>query len=61
MAQKASTSMPYDDLEWATAGLRAALRHRALDAGAPGLPDWSTLAVTGPEMAADERGRPWFT
>jgi hypothetical protein len=58
---QASTSLPHDNLERATAGLRAEYRHRMLDAGDPGLPDWSTLAVTGPKIAADERGRPWFT
>ncbi|MEX5718984.1 hypothetical protein [Geodermatophilus maliterrae] len=61
MAYQASTSLPHDNLERATAGLRAELRHRVLDAGDPGLPDWSTLTVTGPEIPADERGRPWFT
>ncbi|SDC93654.1 hypothetical protein SAMN05660690_3014 [Geodermatophilus telluris] len=58
VAYQASTSLPHDNLERATAGLRAELRHRVLDAGDPGLPDWSTLAVTGPEIAADEHGRP---
>ncbi len=61
VAYQASTSLPYDNLGRATAGLRAALRHRVLDAGDPGLPDWSTLAVTGPEIITDELGRPWFT
>ncbi|WP_336028614.1 hypothetical protein [Geodermatophilus sp. FMUSA9-8] len=61
MAYQASTSLPYDNLGRATAGLRAALRHRVLDAGDPGLLDWSTLTVTGPEITTDDLGRPWFT
>ena len=61
VAYQASTSLPHDNLKRATAGLRAELRHQLLDAGDPGLPDWSTSTVTGPEIAADEHGRSWFT
>jgi hypothetical protein len=51
----------YDNLERATTGLRAELRHRMLNVGTPGSPDWSTLAVAGREMIADSAaglGRP---
>ena len=54
------TALPYEHLERATAGLRAELRHQLLAAGDPGLPDWSTLVVSGPERQADGRRQTWF-
>src|SRR4051812_37716749 len=53
----ATTALPYEHLDRATAGLRAELR-RQLAAG--DLADWSTFRVTGPTEVADGRGRPWF-
>jgi hypothetical protein len=54
----ATTSLPYEHVERARAGLRAKLRYRLLDLGAA--PDWSTLEVSGPVTTLDGMGRPWF-
>jgi hypothetical protein len=54
----ATTSLPYEHVERATAGLRAKLRYKLLDLGAA--PDWSTLEVSGPVTTPDGMGRPWF-
>jgi hypothetical protein len=54
----ATTSLPYEHVERATAGLRAELRYKLLDLGAA--PDWSTLEVGGPVTTLDGRRRPWF-
>jgi len=54
----ATTSLPYEHVERATAGLRAKLRYQLLDLGAA--PDWSTLEVSGPVTTLDGMGRPWF-
>jgi hypothetical protein len=49
----ATTTLPYEHLERATAELRGQLRLQLPDAGDGGLPDWSTLTVTGPVMVTD--------
>ena len=54
----ATTSLPYEHVARATAGLRANLRYKLLDLGAA--PDWSTLQVSGPVTTPDGMGRPWF-
>jgi hypothetical protein len=56
----ATTALPHEHLDRATAGLRAELRHGLLDVDPSAIPDWSTLVVTGPFTAADGRGRTWF-
>jgi hypothetical protein len=57
----ASTALPFEHLERATAGLRAQLRQAVLAAeGLAVLPDWSTLQVTGPHPEVDRRGTAWF-
>jgi hypothetical protein len=53
----ATTALPYPHLDRATAGLRAALRQQA---GLHNRLDWATLAVTGPDVTQDPRGRDWF-
>ncbi len=58
MAYRASTLLPHDDLERGGSGAAGRAPPPMLYVGDPGLLDWSTLAVTGPEIAADERGRP---
>jgi|tagenome__1003787_1003787.scaffolds.fasta_scaffold19984154_2 hypothetical protein len=55
---EASTALPYEHLERATAGLRAQLRAQLLEQGAT--PDWSTFEVTGPTTSPDGLDRPWF-
>jgi hypothetical protein len=60
VAYTATTALPYPHLKRATAGLRAELRHQLLAAGVVATPDWTTLAVAGPEQFTDERGRIWF-
>lgn len=61
MTYRATTALPYEHLERATAGLRAELRHQVLAAeGAGAQPDWSTLEVTGPVLRPDSRGTVWF-
>jgi hypothetical protein len=54
----ATTALPYEHLQRATAGLRGQLRLLAVDAGE--VPDWSTLAVTGPTESIGAHGRIWF-
>ena len=54
----ATTSLPFEHVERAPAGLRATLRWKPLDLGAA--PDWSTLEVSGPVTTLDGMGRPWF-
>jgi hypothetical protein len=56
----ATMALPYPHMERATAGLRGALRQQILVAGVVTSPDWSTLAITGPQKFADERGQVWF-
>ncbi len=56
----ATAAYPYENLERATAGLRAALRHQILAAGIRGLQVWDTFVVTGPTTAKDARGNTWF-
>ncbi|MCW2899921.1 MAG: hypothetical protein JWO67_2186 [Streptosporangiaceae bacterium] len=60
MTFTATTALPYPHLGRATAGLRGELRQQLLAAGVVAAPDWSTLAVTGPQEFADERGQVWF-
>jgi hypothetical protein len=36
------------------------LRQQLLAAGVVTAPDWFTLAITGPQDFADERGQVWF-
>jgi hypothetical protein len=54
----ATTALPYEHLERATAGLRGQLRLLAADAGE--VPDWSTLTVTGPTESVGAHGRSWY-
>lgn len=56
----ATTALPYPHLERATAGLRGELRLQLLAAGVTDAPDWSTLAVEGPQEFLDGRGLTWF-
>ena len=56
----ATTALPYENLERATAGLRGQLRLQLLDGGDDGLPDWSTLQIAGPVTTTDARGRTWY-
>ncbi len=56
----ASTALPYEHLERATAGLRAELRQRLLHTDVHVTPVWETFTVTGPQEFADLRGRTWF-
>ncbi len=56
----ATTVLPYDHLERATAGLRGSLRLMSADHGADAPLDWTTLVVTGPTVTRDARGNTWF-
>ena len=56
----ASVVLPYPHASCATAGLRAELRHRVVGRAGSGVPDWSTLLVTGPTLDRDARGRVWY-
>lgn len=56
----ASTALPYEHLDRATAGLRAELRQRLLHAGVHEMPMWETFAVAGPREFTDLRGRTWY-
>jgi hypothetical protein len=56
----ASTALPYEHLERATAGLGADLRQRLLHADVHEMPAWETFTVTGPHGFTDPRGRVWF-
>ncbi|MGY1778759.1 hypothetical protein [Geodermatophilus sp. SYSU D01036] len=58
MTYRATTALPYDDRERATAGLRGHLRLMTAANGA--VPDWSTLQVDGPTEAVDRHGATWF-
>lgn len=60
MTFTATAAYPYEDLERATAGLRAALRQQLLAAGIRGLQVWDTFVVTGPVECADRLGRTWY-
>src|SRR5215213_676995 len=56
---KATTALPYDHLQRATASPRAELREKVAAAQA-GEPDWATLAVDGPwETTAAHRRKPY--
>jgi hypothetical protein len=55
----ATTALPYDNRERATAGLRAELRRQLLAADVHEMPQWETFVVTGPHEFADLRGRIW--
>lgn len=57
---KATTALPYDSVDRASAGLRAALRQQLLTARVRGLPAWETFVVTGPIEFTDQRGRTWY-
>jgi hypothetical protein len=56
----ATTALPYEHLERATAGLRAELRQKLLHADVHEMPLWETFEVTGPHEFTDLRGRVWF-
>jgi hypothetical protein len=56
----ATTALPYEHLERATAGLRAELRRQLLGAGVHEMPKWETFDVTGPTEFTDLRGRTWY-
>ncbi|MGY1830150.1 hypothetical protein ACI8AA_06920 [Geodermatophilus sp. SYSU D01180] len=58
MTYRATTALPYDDRDRATAGLRGQLRLMAIADGASS--DWSTMVVTGPEEAVGRHGVVWF-
>ncbi|MGY1633056.1 hypothetical protein ACI784_15245 [Geodermatophilus sp. SYSU D01186] len=55
----ATTALPYEHLDRATAGLRAMLRVPLL-ADDIALPDWSTLQANGPVARIDSKGRAWY-
>lgn len=57
----ATTALPYEHLERATAGLRTGLRNRILGAGTPETLDWDSLVVQSPVRTVDGRGRVWLT
>ncbi|MGY1736337.1 hypothetical protein [Geodermatophilus sp. SYSU D00684] len=54
----ATTALPYDDRERATAGLRGQLRLMAFADGVT--PDWSELTVEGPTEAVGRHDVVWF-
>jgi hypothetical protein len=56
----ATTVLPYEHLDRATAGLRAELRRQLLAANVPEMSEWDTLLVEGPFEMKDARGRTWF-
>ncbi len=56
----ATTALPYEHLERATAGLRAALRQKLLAVDVHQMPDWDAFTVTGPREFTDLRGRSWY-
>jgi hypothetical protein len=56
----ATTALPYEHLDRATAGLRAELRQRLLQADVHETPMWDTFEVTGPHEFTDLRGRTWY-
>ena len=60
MTFTATAAHPYENLERATAGLRAALRHQLLATGIRDMRVWETLVVTGPVECADRRGNTWY-
>ena len=55
-----TAAYPYENLERATAGLRAALRHQLLAAGIRDVQVWNTFDVTGPVECAYRLGRTWY-
>jgi hypothetical protein len=57
---QATTVLPYQHLERATAGRRAELRHQLLKADVHEMPLWDTIQITGPFESTDARGRKWF-
>lgn len=58
---EASVTLPFPDLERATAALRGALRLRAAYAkDGPQVPDWTTLIVTALDPGTDDHGRTWW-
>jgi hypothetical protein len=57
---RATTVMPYEHLERATAGLRAELRRQLLAADVHEMPLWETFTVEGPFEIKDARGRVWY-
>ena len=56
----ATTALPYEHLDRATASLRAELRRQLLAVDVHEMPLWRTFAVTGPVEFTDLRGRTWF-
>jgi hypothetical protein len=56
----ASTALPYEHLERATAALRGQLRRQLLHADVHEMPLWDTFTVQGPAEAIDARGRTTF-
>ena len=60
MTFAATAAYPCENLERATAGLRAALRHQLLATGIRDMRIWQTFVVTGPVECADRRGNTWY-
>jgi hypothetical protein len=56
----ASTALPYEHLERATAELGTELRRHMLAADVHAMPRWETFSVTGPREFTDLRGRTWY-
>jgi hypothetical protein len=56
----ATTALPYEHLDRATAGLRTELRRQLLAANVHTVPLWDTFAVTGPHQFEDRRGQAWY-
>jgi hypothetical protein len=56
----ATTALPYENVDRATAGLRAGLWRQLIRTDVHQMPRWDTFAVTGPVEFTDLRGRTWF-
>jgi hypothetical protein len=57
---RATTVLPYEHVDRATAGLCVELRRQLLKANVYEMPLWEKLAVTGPREFTDLRGRTWY-
>jgi len=56
LTRTATTALLYENLERATAGLRAELRRQLLAADVQVMPAWKTFVVTGPRAFTDLAG-----
>lgn len=60
MTFRATTVLPYDNLDRATAGLRAERRRQLMFADVHAMPVWDSFEVTGADPVTDARERMWF-